>query len=101
MFRRLNYNVVLSTIGRRCSDLLITTSFHQQYNDVVLTSSLQRRFINNITTSLGRLLIDVVFTAFLQRHDIVERRRDMKTTVIQRRYDARHKALLKTDSVRA
>ena len=101
MFRRLKYKVVLSTIGRRSSDLLITTSFHQQYNDVVLTSSLQRRFINNITTSLGRLLIDVVFTAFLQRHDIVERRRDMKTTVIQRRNDARHKALLKTDSVRA
>ena len=99
VFRSLNYNIVLSTIQRRCSDVLITVSFYQQYSnvfsdvlfitslyhqyiDVFLTSSLQCRFINNITTSLGRLLIDVVFTALLQHHDMVEQRRDVKTTVI-------------------
>ena len=48
---------------------------------------MQHRFINNITTSFERLLIDVVFTTLLHRRDIVERRRDVKTATIQRRYD--------------
>ena len=49
-------------------------------------SSLQRRFINNITISLGRLLITVVFTTFVQPH-MMKRRRDVKATAIQRRYN--------------
>ena len=63
--RQLNYTVVLSTKRRRCSDVLITTSFYQQYSNIFLTSSLQRRFINNITTSLGHLLTSLVFTTLL------------------------------------
>ena len=66
------------------SDVLVITSSYQQYNEVVLTSSLQFRFINNITTLLGRLLID---TVMIQRHDMVEQHRDVKATAIQSRYD--------------
>ena len=62
------------------------TSFDQQYNDVVLTSLLQPCLINNIRTSFGRPLIDVAFTTLLQRHDMVERRRDVKKATIERRY---------------
>ena len=35
----------------------------------------------------GRLLIDVFFATLLQRRDMVERRRDLKTTILQRRHD--------------
>ena len=87
MIWRLNYNVVSSAIRRRCSDVLITTSFYQQYSNVVLTPSLQCRFINNITTSILRHLIDVVFAALLQRQDMVEWLRNVKATVIQCRHD--------------
>ena len=41
----------------------------------------------NITTSLGCVLVDVVFTMFLQHHYMVEQCRILKTTVIQRRYN--------------
>ena len=84
LLRHLNYNVVLSTKRRRCSDVLITTSFYQQYSNIFLTSFLQRRFINNITTSLGHLLTILVFTTLLQRHGMVERHCDVKTTIMQR-----------------
>ena len=40
-----------------------------------------------MTKSFGRLLIDVVFTTWLQRHDMVERHRDVKTTTTKRCYD--------------
>ena len=76
--------IFLSTKWRRCSDVLITTSFCQQYSNIFLTSCLQRRFINNITTSLGHLLTSLVFTTLLQRHGMVERRCDVKTTIMQR-----------------
>ena len=36
-------------------------------------------------TLYRRLLIDVFFATLLQRCDMVERRRDVKTTTIQRR----------------
>ena len=62
-------------------------SFYQQYNNVVLTSSLQRRFTNNITKSLGRLLTDVDFPTLVQHHDMVELRCYVKTTAMQRHYD--------------
>ena len=75
-----------ATLSKRDSKAFVLTSFYQQYNNVVLTSSLQRRFINNITTLLGLLLIDVVFTTLVQRHGLVEQRCDIKATVIQRRY---------------
>ena len=52
-----------------------------------MTSQLQRRFSNNITTLCRRVLIDVFFATLLQRRDIVERRRDLKTTTLQRRHD--------------
>ena len=35
-----------------------------------------------------RLLIDVFFATLLQRRDMVERRRDLKTTTLQHRHDA-------------
>ena len=38
-------------------------------------------------TLYRRLLIDVFFVTFLQRCDMVERRRDVKTIMLQRRYD--------------
>ena len=44
-----------------------------------MTSQLQRRF--------RRLLIEVFFATLLQRRDMVERRRDLKTTTLQRRHD--------------
>ena len=47
-----------------------------------MTSQLQRRFSNNITTLYRRL-----FTMLLQRRDMVERCRDLKTTTLQRRHD--------------
>ena len=34
-----------------------------------------------------RLIIGVFFTTLLQRCDMVERRRDVKTITLQRRYD--------------
>ena len=52
-----------------------------------MTSQLQRRFSNNITMLCRRLLIDVFFTTLLQRRDMVERRRDLKTTTLQRRHN--------------
>ena len=33
-----NHNVFLATLQRRCSNIVITMSFEQQYNDVVMTS---------------------------------------------------------------
>ena len=36
-----------------------------------------------MTTSLARLLIDVVFTTLVQRHDMVKQRHNVKTTSIQ------------------
>ena len=45
---------------------------------------LQHRFSNNITTLCRRLLIDVFFATLLQRRDMVERRRDLKTATLQR-----------------
>ena len=52
-----------------------------------MTSQLQRRFSNNIATLCRRLLIDVFFATLLQRRDMVERRRDLKITTLQRRHD--------------
>ena len=52
-----------------------------------MTSQLQRRFSNNITTLCRRLLSDVFFVMLLQRRDIVERCRDLRTTSLQRRHD--------------
>ena len=43
--------IFLSTKRRRCSDVLITTSFYQQYHDVAWTSFNQPRFYNAVTTS--------------------------------------------------
>ena len=51
-----------------------------------MTSQLQRRFSNNITTLCRRLLSNVFF-AMLLRRDMVERRRDLRTTSLQRRHD--------------
>ena len=52
-----------------------------------MTLQLQRHFSNNLTTLCRRLLIEVFFAMFLQRRDMVERRRDLKTTALQRRHD--------------
>ena len=52
-----------------------------------MMSQLQCRFSNNITTLCRRLLIDVFFATLLQRRDMVERRRDLKTTTLQRRHN--------------
>ena len=52
-----------------------------------MTSQLQHRFSNNITTLCRRLLIDVFFATLLQRRHMMERRRDLKTTTLQRRHD--------------
>ena len=52
-----------------------------------MTSQLQRRFSNNITTLCRRLLSDVFFVMLLQRRDMVERCRDLRTTSLQRRHD--------------
>ena len=52
-----------------------------------MTLQLQRHFSNNITTLCRRLLIDVFFATLLQRRDMVERRRELKTTTLQRRHD--------------
>ena len=49
-----------------------------------MTSQLQHRFSNNITTLRRRLLIDVVFATLLQRRDMMEQHRDLKTTTLQR-----------------
>ena len=45
-----------------------------------MKSQLQRRFSNSITTLCRRLLIYVFFARFLQRRDVVERLRNLKTT---------------------
>ena len=47
----------------------------------------QCHFSNNITTLCRHLLNDVFFAILLQRRDIVERRRDLKATTLQRRHD--------------
>ena len=52
-----------------------------------MTSQLQRRFSNNITTLCRRPLSDVFFVMLLQRRDMVERCRDLRTTSLQRRHD--------------
>ena len=52
-----------------------------------MMSQLQHRFSNNITTLCRRLLIDVFFATLLRRCDMVERRREIKTTTLQRRQD--------------
>ena len=52
-----------------------------------MTSQLKHHFSNKITTLYTRLLIEVFFAALLQRCDMVERRRDVKTITLQRRYD--------------
>ena len=52
-----------------------------------MTSQLQHRFSNNITTLRRRLLIAVFFAKLLQRRDMVERRRNLKTVTLQRRHD--------------
>ena len=49
-----------------------------------MTSQLQSHFSNNITTLCRRLLIDVFLATLLQRRDMVEQRRDLKTTTLQR-----------------
>ena len=49
-----------------------------------MTSQFQSHFSNNITTLCRRLLIDVFLATLLQRRDIVEQRRDLKTTTLQR-----------------
>ena len=56
----------------------------QRRYDVVITTSL---YSNNITTLYRRLLIDVFFATLLQRRDMVERRRDVKTITLQCHYD--------------
>ena len=38
-------------------------------------------------TLYRRLLIEVFFATLLQRRDMVERRRDIKTVTLQRHYD--------------
>ena len=50
-----------------------------------MTSQLQRHFSSNTATLCRRLLIDVFFAKLLQRRDMVERRRVLKTTTLQRR----------------
>ena len=52
-----------------------------------MTSQLQRRFSNNITMLCRRLLIEVFLATLLQRRDMVERCRDLKTTKLQCRHD--------------
>ena len=52
-----------------------------------MTSQLQRRFSNNITMLCKRLLIEVFLATLLQRRDMVERCRDLKTTTLQCRHD--------------
>ena len=52
-----------------------------------MTSQLQPRFSNNITTLRRRLLIAVFFAKLLQRRDMVERRRNLKTATLQRLHD--------------
>ena len=52
-----------------------------------MTSQLQRQFSNNITTLCRLLLVDVVFATLLQLRDMVERRRDLKTNILQRLHD--------------
>ena len=52
-----------------------------------MRSQLQRHFSNNKTTLCRRLLIDVFFATLLQRRDMEERRRDLKTTTLQHRHD--------------
>ena len=52
-----------------------------------MTSQLQRRFSNNITMLCKRLLIEVFLATLLQRRDMVERYRDLKTTTLQCRHD--------------
>ena len=52
-----------------------------------MTSQLQRRFSNNITTLRRCLLIAVFFAKLLQRCDMVERGRNLKTATLQRRHD--------------
>ena len=50
-----------------------------------MTSQLQRRFSNNTTTLCRHLLSDVFFETLLQLRDMVEGRRELKTTTLQRR----------------
>ena len=52
-----------------------------------MTSQLHCHFSNNTTTLCRRLVIDVFFAKLFQRRDMVERRRDLKTTTLQRRHD--------------
>ena len=52
-----------------------------------MTLQLQCQFRNNITTLCRCLLMDVLFATLLQRRDMEERRRDLKTTALQRRHD--------------
>ena len=73
-----NYNVVLAAIKQRYFLVELQRSFSNN------TSQLQRHFSNNITTLCRRLLIDVFFATLLQSRDMVERRRDFKTTTLQR-----------------
>ena len=68
----------MSQLQRRFSHNITTLLWRRNYNVV---------FSHNITTLYRRLLIDVFFATLLQRCDMVERRRDVKTTTIQRRND--------------
>ena len=52
-----------------------------------MRSELQRRFSNNITKLYKSLLINVFFATLLQRPDMVERRRDVKTITVQCHYN--------------
>ena len=52
-----------------------------------MTSQLQRHFSSNTATLCRRLLIDVFFAKLLQRRDMVEQRRVLKTTTLRRRHD--------------
>ena len=45
-----------------------------------MKSQLQRCFSNNVATLCRRLLIYVFFATLLQRRDVVERLRNLKTT---------------------
>ena len=51
LFRRLNYNIILSVIWRRCSEVFITSSFYQEHKNVAWTSFNWRLSYNLDTTS--------------------------------------------------
>ena len=52
-----------------------------------MTSQLQRPLSNNITVLCRDLIMDIVFAMLLQHLDMVEERRNLKTTALQHRHD--------------